>query len=237
MQRIEAFVADVDHGRGIVVPAGDQCHKAKGRKNGRGQRQNDRKEDAQLTRAVQIRRLKQRLGQALEERPEYHGVPRAAGDAGQNVDPDGIRQLIILGEDNVVRNHTGAEEHGEEDKDRDGPAEAEVASGKRIGCQCCDEAAENRADHSLKNGHAVGAQHARAAGECRLVRVERKITRQQGKAAGGQGLFAGERGGDNHDQWKHEAGAHQEEENIHKALERPVAAVLDFRIHKILPSA
>ena len=33
------------------------------------------------------------------------------------------------------------------------------------------------------------------------------------------------------------AGAHQEEENIHKALERPVAAVLDFRIHKILPSA
>ena len=192
MQRIEAFVADVDHGRGIVVPAGNQRHKAKGRKNGRGQRQNDRKEDAQLTRAVQIRRLKQRLGQTLEERPEYHGVPRAAGDAGQNVDPDGIRQLIILGEDNVVRNHTGAEEHGEEDKDRDGPAEAEVASGKRIGCQCCDEAAENRADHSLKNGHAVGAQHACSAGKCRLVRVERKITRQQGKAAGGQGLFAGE---------------------------------------------
>ena len=45
---------------------------------------------------------------------------------------------------------------------------------------------------SLKNGHAVGAQHACSAGKCRLVRVERKITRQQGKAAGGQGLFAGE---------------------------------------------
>ena len=73
-----------------------------------------------------------RFGQALEERPEYHGVPRAAGDAGQNVDPDGIRQLIILGEDNVVRNHTGAEEHGKEDKDRDGPAVAEIAPGKGI---------------------------------------------------------------------------------------------------------
>ena len=235
MQRIEAFVADVDHGRGIVVPAGNQCHKAKGRKNGRGQRQNDRKEDAQLARAVQIRRLKQRLGQALEERPEYHGVPRAAGDAGQNVDPDGIRQLIILGEDNVVRNHTGAEEHGKEDKDRDGPAVAEIAPGKGIRRQRRDQTAEDRTDHSLKNGHAVGAQHARAAGECRLVRVERKITRQQGKAAGGQGLFAGERGGDNHDQWKHEAGAHQEKENIQDDVERLISAEFAFCAHKTIP--
>ena len=93
MNGIECLFGDVYNVRGIVVGAGDQRHKAKGRKNGRGQRQNDRKEDAQLACAVQIRRLKQRLGQALEERPEYHGVPRAAGDAGQNVDPVSLLKL------------------------------------------------------------------------------------------------------------------------------------------------
>lgn len=136
-------------------------------------------EDAQLACAVQICRLKQRFRQALKEGAEHHRVPRAAGDARQDVDPDRIRKLVILGENDVVRDHAGAEKHGEEDEDRDRSAEAEIAPGKRIRRQRRDQTAEDRAGRSLEDGHAVGAQHAGAAGKRRFVRIEREVSRQQ----------------------------------------------------------
>ena len=186
MNGILFLAGDVQHRPYPVVPERDRRIQRDGRDDRLGEGQIDLPQHAQMARAVDLRRLFERIGKGGEIVAHQDRVPgrhRAGHDDGE------VAVVEHAGDDQKGRNETAAEQHGNDHVEVKEPLPPQIVAGKRIRVQHgdarrCDDSAQRKYD-----GIEDRAEHEVVRAENEDVRIQRKLPREQRVAVGYQHRF------------------------------------------------
>ena len=182
LQVVVLGLVNQQHAVEEVVPDADGGEQGDRGQAGHGQRQDDLDQRSPLARAVDARRLDDRIRDVglVEGAHDEHPV-RAEGQR-QEQRPDGVADVQDLAAGHVEGNGTGREQLREEGDEGERPAPAEVRAGDRVGVQADGSHAQHRADDGGDDGVLVGRADDGALGEQELIGLNRPLLRPEAVA-------------------------------------------------------
>ena len=176
------FVSHIDEGREPVVPVRHHRENDHDREDRGGQRDDHRKEDAEVAGPVDARGFLQGAGDAVFKIVACDDGVAHSDAAGQEHGPDGLHDPGLL-HDQVGGDQAAAEVHGDNEEDADQLPSGHFLHRKRIRYQIDQRHRVNGADHGVQDAVAITA-HDVGLGKHRLVSVKGKLAGQQEGLAG-----------------------------------------------------